>query len=247
MGAIDDAFRSRLHLTLYYPPLDASKSKKVWKVNIRRMKDSNAERRELGLPEIKIDKKKILQYAELNFEVLHWNGRQIRNAFQSALALAEFKLKDPKGSPVISVEQFKTIATASNEFDNYMKTTHGFDEDRLAQRERMRGEYKPAPEKRVQLKSLPNSEESESSDSEASQIMLSESDSDGSETPVKKSKRSKKSGKGKKTEKSRSRKTKKKSGDSADKKKTAKRKGKEKKEESEEASSDGDTEDGSDE
>lgn len=231
VGAIDDAFRSRLHLTLYFPRLDAAKSKKVWKVNIRRMKDGNEDRKSLGLPEVQLDEKRILKYAELNFDALHWNGRQIRNAFQSALALAEFKLKGSnEESPLISVKEFEAIAAASNEFETYMQATHGLDEEKMAKRDRMRGDYRPPPEKK--LKSLAETESS--SDSEST-----ESSSGDSEAPKKRSKKSSK----KKPEKFGSRKVKEES-DSADKKKrkkkTEKGKGKGKKE-SEEDSSDSDT------
>ncbi|KAI1633376.1 hypothetical protein F4809DRAFT_623386 [Biscogniauxia mediterranea] len=190
VGAIDDAFRSRLHLTLYYPPLDREKTGKVWKVNIRRLKGLNEDREKLGRPRILIDKKKLLQYADLNFEELHWNGRQIRNAFQSALALADFKVRDTPGkSPEISMEQFHTIATASREFDRYLHVTHGADEDKIAQQDKMRGAYKQTDLKKLQL--VPSSDESDSSsDSRHHHNSDASESSTESDDPVSKSKRS---------------------------------------------------------
>ena len=48
-----------------------------------------------------------------------WNGRQIRNAFQSAIALASFALKD--GQEVkLKTEHFKKVAEASDEFNRYL-------------------------------------------------------------------------------------------------------------------------------
>ncbi|KAI1409797.1 hypothetical protein F5Y13DRAFT_203189 [Hypoxylon sp. FL1857] len=164
VGAIDDAFRSRLHLTLYYPHLDRRQSRKVWRVNLRRLKEINEDREKLGHTKIHIDKKKILKYADLNFEELHWNGRQIRNAFQSALALADFATQDTGKTPTLSFEQFDTIARASLEFDHYLQSTHGFDEDKMAARDRVRGSYKHTE---VKLKSLPLSDESDSSSDSA--------------------------------------------------------------------------------
>ncbi|KAI0593411.1 hypothetical protein F4775DRAFT_578016 [Biscogniauxia sp. FL1348] len=188
VGAIDDAFRSRLHLTLYYPPLDREKTRKVWKVNIKRLKCVNDDREKLGRPKILIDKKKLLQYADLNFEELHWNGRQIRNAFQSALALADFKVRDTPGkSPEISMEQFHTIATASREFDRYLHVTHGADEDKIAQQDKTRGAYKQTDLKKLQL--VPSSDESDSSSDPSYASDASES-STGSNDPASKSKRS---------------------------------------------------------
>ncbi|KAI1447717.1 hypothetical protein F5Y02DRAFT_352685 [Annulohypoxylon stygium] len=211
IGAIDDAFKSRLHLTLYYPQLDRKQSRKIWKVNFRRLKEINEERAKLGHPPIKVDKEKILRYADLNFEDLHWNGRQIRNAFQSALALAEFKVQDTSKSPVLSVEQFDTIAQASHEFDLYLLTTHGLDEDKMAARDKIRAgsSYKRAENKK--LKGLPLSDESESSsDSDVTKDASedsSKSDSE-SERPSKHKKSKKKS---KKTESKKQKKDKKES------------------------------------
>ncbi|XDG07175.1 hypothetical protein ABKA04_006790 [Annulohypoxylon sp. FPYF3050] len=211
IGAIDDAFKSRLHLTLYYPQLDRKQSRKIWKVNFRRLKEINEERAKLDHPPIKVDKEKILRYADLNFEDLHWNGRQIRNAFQSALALAEFKVQDTSKSPVLSVEQFDTIAQASHEFDLYLLTTHGLDEDKMAARDKIRAgsSYKRAENKK--LKGLPLSDESESSsDSDVTKDESedsSKSDSE-SERPSKHKKSKKKS---KKTESKKQKKDKKES------------------------------------
>ncbi|KAI2462837.1 hypothetical protein F4781DRAFT_426853 [Annulohypoxylon bovei var. microspora] len=229
VGIVDDAFKSRLHITLYYPQLDRKKSRKIWKVNFRRLKEINEERGKRGHPPIKVDKEKILQYADLNFEELHWNGRQIRNAFQSALALAEFKVQDTSKSPILSVEQFDTIAQASHEFDHYLLTTHGLDEDKMAARDKIRAgsTYKRAENKR--LKTLPASDESESSsDSDVSKDASEDSSkSDSESSRPSKQKKSKK--KPKKTE---SRKSKK---DKKDGVRGERKKGKEKEKEKEKA------------
>ncbi|XXG93940.1 hypothetical protein Hte_000190 [Hypoxylon texense] len=260
VGMIDDAFRSRLHLTLYYPKLDRAQSRKIWKVNLRRLRELNAERGSLGRPKVRIDKEKILAYADLNFEELRWNGRQIRNAFQSALALADFKAQDASSSagggraaavPTLSVEQFQTIATASHEFDYYLQVTHGFDEEKIAARDRTRGAYKHSESRK--LKSLPlsddddddESEDSSSSDSDAGEEVLPSQDSDnGSDSDRERSSAArKKGGKKKKKEKKQTKKT---SGSKKHKKDEAKsersRKGKEKARDSGESenSSDGD-------
>ncbi|KAI1461615.1 hypothetical protein F4805DRAFT_412694 [Annulohypoxylon moriforme] len=243
VGGLDDAFRSRLHLTLYYPQLDRKQSRKIWKVNFRRLKEINEERGKLGHPPIKIDKEKILRYADLNFEELHWNGRQIRNAFQSALALAEFKVQDTSKSPVLSVEQFDTIAQASHEFDHYLLTTHGLDEDKIAARDKIRasGTYKRADSKK--LKALPITDESESSsDSDVSKPASEDSSKSDSESdrPSKHKKDKKKS---KKTESKKGKKDKKESGRSERKKGKAKEKEKEKAKDTEESDESSDSDD----
>ena len=77
--------------------------------------------------------------------MLNWNGRQIRNAFQTAIALAEYDAK-PGEKPILSRKQFITVAAASRDFDKYLKDTQrGKDDAQLAQEEKSRfdalGEY----------------------------------------------------------------------------------------------------------
>ena len=61
-----------------------------------------------------------------------WNGRQIRNAFQTAIALAKWDKQQSGNStnqkPCLSVRQFEVVAETSAHFDNYISTMHGFDE-----------------------------------------------------------------------------------------------------------------------
>ncbi|TQN68815.1 hypothetical protein CSHISOI_06653, partial [Colletotrichum shisoi] len=221
VGAIDDAFRSRLHLTLYYPKLVEKQSIKIWKNNIKKMKEVNEHRVGRGQLPIKYDKNEIIKWVELNWESLQWNGRQIRNAFQTAIALAEFKAQsrksskrgsqdppspDPKSSkpPVLNQDTFLLIAEASNQFNDYLLQTHGQDEETTASRDQMRPanfKMKPTRIKRVESsESDTNSDSSGHSDSDDTESDESDdagsSDSD-SETE-KKAKKAKKAKKGKK-------------------------------------------------
>ncbi|KAI1505354.1 hypothetical protein F5X99DRAFT_369089 [Biscogniauxia marginata] len=192
VGAIDDAFRSRLHLILYYPQLDRDKTHKIWKMNIRRLKNLNVERERLGRPHVLFDKKKILQYADLNFEELHWNGRQIRNAFQSALALADFEVRDtPDKSPNISRKHFHTIAEASQEFDRYLHVTHGADEDKIAQQDKTRGAYRQTEAKKLKLIQSSDDSDSSSNSSDGHEASESETRSDDSGSDARRSARKK--------------------------------------------------------
>lgn len=194
VGAIDDAFRSRLHLTLYYPKLDAEKSLKIWKMNIKRVQDLSHERSEQGRAAIDIDQKRLVKFAADNFNLLQWNGRQIRNAFQTALALAEFetqkarrKKKAEEDSVVtISAKHFQTIALASREFDEYLQQTHGRTEENQAQYDRMRVEEFKDPGIRLSIKvDETSSSESDSSASPSSSVSASEnSDLSGVEQPT---------------------------------------------------------------
>lgn len=71
VGTFDEAFKSRIHVSLYYPPLDWKSTKEIWKVNLDRAKIR-----------VNYDHEDILKYAKkyfINHERSQWNGRQIFN------------------------------------------------------------------------------------------------------------------------------------------------------------------------
>lgn len=152
VGAIDDAFRSRLHLTLYYPKLTRSQTKKIWKNNLQCLAEINEARKSSHQQPIDVDEKKIIRWVERNWETLQWNGRQIRNAFQTAVALAEFDTKinrtknksppqvgeTPEGQPILNVKTFKIIANTTMQFSEYLQLTHGQDEGLIAREDKVR-------------------------------------------------------------------------------------------------------------
>ncbi|KKA18476.1 AAA family ATPase [Rasamsonia emersonii CBS 393.64] len=119
VGSMDEAFKSRIHMALYYPFLDQRQTIAIWKSQMRRAKER--------LSDLKMDEDAIIDYAMQHFaelwnitgEGLAWNGRQIRNAFQSALALAKHRSQD--GEPLmLKVDDFVSVAKASREFDDYL-------------------------------------------------------------------------------------------------------------------------------
>ncbi len=90
------------------------------------------------------DVKRITKYARRHYRTLEkskrttWNGRQIKNAFQTAIALAEFDAKtENRSKPTLSTKHFEVVARASEGFDYYLSMIHGADADR-AKREGMR-------------------------------------------------------------------------------------------------------------
>jgi hypothetical protein len=67
--------------------------------------------------------------------------RQIRNAFQTAIALAEYEARQPGAETVyLGKKQFEIIAEASEEFDRYLKDTLGALDVDLARREELRSD-----------------------------------------------------------------------------------------------------------
>jgi SpoVK/Ycf46/Vps4 family AAA+-type ATPase len=68
VGSFDDAFRSRLHMTLYYPKLNLDQTLQIYEMNIRRVRELNSKREEAGQRIIQVQDKKILKFAKRFFE-----------------------------------------------------------------------------------------------------------------------------------------------------------------------------------
>jgi SpoVK/Ycf46/Vps4 family AAA+-type ATPase len=66
ISAFDDAFKSRLHLSLYYPTLNEERTMKIWRMNLRRTVE--------GKPGFVVKEAQIKEFAEKNFNALKWNG-----------------------------------------------------------------------------------------------------------------------------------------------------------------------------
>ena len=130
VGVLDDAFKSRIRLSLYYPSLDLRQTEKIFTKQISRIKkhDKNAT----------IDKEDILEFAAEHYQNRArnrdsvgqyegwWNGRQIRNAFQTAIALASFDDTGRKMKKLhLTADHFERVALTTGEFEDYMKRTHG--------------------------------------------------------------------------------------------------------------------------
>lgn len=98
---------------------------------------------------IEIDKFGIGSFASDHF-VHHsharWNGRQIRNACQTALALAEFEAQgnshktilEPDAIVKLTVEHFNTVRNAYLEFTKYMTDLYGSNAARRAKEGKLR-------------------------------------------------------------------------------------------------------------
>jgi hypothetical protein len=107
-------------MALYYPFLDRRQTISIWRTQLKRMK---AERNK----SLEVDDDRILDFANELFlrqqqptsNGIRWNGRQIRNAYQSALAIAEFAVKD--NTPArLEISHFEKVAKASVEFEEYL-------------------------------------------------------------------------------------------------------------------------------
>lgn len=134
VGVLDDAVKSRLTWTAYYPPLDESQTMRIWKVNLKLLRERNEN--------IEINSREILKFALKHFREMDstWNGRQIQTAFKVATALAEWdlhshneQLHDDIGAlddirqikPRLTAAHFEVIAQGTQDFEEYMLATTG--------------------------------------------------------------------------------------------------------------------------
>ncbi|KAI0860878.1 hypothetical protein F4860DRAFT_503744 [Xylaria cubensis] len=144
VGSIDPAFKSRIHISLFYPKFDLDATLKLYSTYIKR---TRLEQERLQSANFKIKEKEIMKFARRHFRQAEkeglgtWNGRQIRNAFQAAIALVEYdsqQTKDGAPRPALGEAQFNIVAESSREFDRYLVSTLGAADSDIARREEWR-------------------------------------------------------------------------------------------------------------
>ncbi|KAI4863989.1 hypothetical protein F4820DRAFT_470922 [Hypoxylon rubiginosum] len=129
VGHFDEAFMSRIHIAIGYESLDEEARGQIWNNLFRKLKDDHKH----GGPEIRYEydaKEYVKRSKEIN--TLEWNGREIRNAFQSAVALAIYDSKTARergaseedAIPEVKEKHLKQIADMSTAFKSYMVSTH---------------------------------------------------------------------------------------------------------------------------
>ncbi|KAI1505238.1 hypothetical protein F5X99DRAFT_368785 [Biscogniauxia marginata] len=146
VGTIDEAFKSRIHMSLYYPPLDKTQTRDIFRLNITKLREIEAQRHEMtGEPSLVIRDQDIIDFAGRHYEdnarlTGCWNGRQIRNAFQIASSLAhhhysiEVEAARSRGqqgpaAPMLDRSLFEKVQMSTQSFDRHMKESKGFDVD----------------------------------------------------------------------------------------------------------------------
>ena len=129
VGTFDEAFISRIHMSLYYGDLDQDHTQRIWLMHIDRLKRPGRN--------LYVHEDEIRAFAKEHWRDGHrWNGRQIRNAFHTALALAEYDFHEdcimceetgdkPPSKPKLLAKHFKAVAQTSAEFDNFLTSVYG--------------------------------------------------------------------------------------------------------------------------
>ena len=143
---LDEAFKSRIHITLHYPNVNLDSTRTMWANILNRLDRDNK------VNDVKVAFKhdELMDFAERHYRRYEsdgatWNGRQIRNAFRTALAIGHHDrlrmLRDEGVTPEeaarsgkkkwmrvrLTKGNFKKIAKTSYEFEEYISTLRGKD------------------------------------------------------------------------------------------------------------------------
>ncbi|KAK6068116.1 hypothetical protein SCUP515_09761 [Seiridium cupressi] len=169
VGVIDEAFKSRIHVSLRYPSLGLLETKKIWENLLNRIERDN----ETRTVKVAFDRITLLAWAEAHYKTCEptkttWNGRQIRNAFQTAIALGRAdrlkKLKEKDitedeaermGKPrflrvLLTDTSFVKIAETARDFEDYLVSVRGRDAKTARDREVRDDDYDPSAPPRAQ-------------------------------------------------------------------------------------------------
>ncbi|KAF4333486.1 AAA family ATPase [Fusarium beomiforme] len=149
VGDFDEAFASRIHMSLFYPELNLEKTENIFRLNLELI-ENRFQNRESKLI---VDKSAILSFAKSHFEEYpygRWNGRQIRNACQTAFSLAEFEtnnksisLESDRAKDVfLKLGHFKTVQKAYLDFSKYLGDIYGTERDQRASENHFRAKEK---------------------------------------------------------------------------------------------------------
>ncbi|GKT55434.1 AAA family ATPase [Colletotrichum tofieldiae] len=123
VGTFDEAFKSRIQLSLHYETLNKSQRRTIWKNFLDRLKTLEKEGNNasaLGLRKGKAKEPKAIDFDDIarhlgDLAEQEMNGRQIRNAITTARQLASFKDEN------MSYKHLQHVIKVSKRFDKYLE------------------------------------------------------------------------------------------------------------------------------
>jgi hypothetical protein len=157
-GVLDEAVKSRVHLSLYYDHLTEEQTVSIFKQHIQRLRGIEKQRNPDENDQIMVLHKEVIQFARDHFHrrgnsqgsgasLGRWNGRQIRNAFLIASSLAHYdsdgeddgEEKDElaetgrKKQKQLGRREFELVAQTTLMYDHYRQAVYsGKSDDHVA-------------------------------------------------------------------------------------------------------------------
>lgn len=117
VATFDEAFKSRIQLSLEYQDLTKEQRTKIWENFIARLEDFETE--DVDTDNLRASVKKLAKYT--------LNGRQIRNAITTARQLALYEER------TMNSEDLEKVIAVANRFDQYLlKVNDGMSDNKLA-------------------------------------------------------------------------------------------------------------------
>lgn len=167
VGVIDEAFKSRIHVALEYPAIDEDSTLEIWSKMLQRIKRDN----EKAEVKILFNEANLKKFAKSHFRRNQrsgttWNGRQIRNAFQTAIGIGQYERlkrvdeaekegRQPEKSSRsirLTVASFESVAETTSDFEKYITRTRGDDRERAAAHEFRHDEHSREPPPRKEYR-----------------------------------------------------------------------------------------------
>lgn len=128
VGQIDDAFMSRIHVAIGYEGLTPEARRKIWSGFFKKLKKEKGDKVYIGknAQEYVLDSKEVRK--------IDLNGREIRNALQTALTLAEYDtVGENKDFVIIEEGHFKKVLGMADKFHKYVGSIRRENEAKRAQ------------------------------------------------------------------------------------------------------------------
>lgn len=99
----DSAFTSRIHVALHYKALTDGDREKIWQHSFERLERDSGGQARVGVAA------REYAYESADVRALRWNGREIRNALQTAVALAEADASAEDGAAVLAAGRHRCV------------------------------------------------------------------------------------------------------------------------------------------
>lgn len=122
-GLLDEAFQSRIHLTLHLEDLTTNYQLRIWLIFLQEQKLNVEEIEHIfhELHKMYESRKETQNGRQIEIPKENLNGRQIRNSIRTATALATAEKKR------LSAAHIKTVLEVGKQFASYRKTLDGMD------------------------------------------------------------------------------------------------------------------------